>query len=882
MSTSGDTGPTPDNLRAVQVWLNHLDDLSESQPQAVLDASQDALPLLATWTGNDAYAWALALRAKSFRFLDRLADVLDAAASGLEPLRGDEPVAAHLHLEAGMALNQFGRQPEAVEHLRAADRVFEAVNDEGGRAWALVSLAEAYAGSGMSTDPEPILRLALDMAERSGDSRAGRRGWKQLAVLYRHRGQPAEALEAIGLALDGDMSAHTRANYLLELGHLQAWTGDYAAADEAFQEAAAAYLQRGDLLGQANVERALATNALVLGRHVQGARRLDRATELYRTLGSADGLGYVLRERAVLRLNGGDHVGALADTEEGLASFRASADTLGLAGMLRAAARVRHTVGDSTGAYAALDEARTLVKGGSNPLAEAGLLSLEAEIGEPASRRLACGREAAQLYHRMAIPTGESFALSHAAQAQADLGDIAGAARTLLVATRALRTSRGQIADAGRRGDHDFALRDVTTNLLKTGIRLGDAATMSMANLIVNEAPLGLRNAFHKGHPDPRTKRFLSRIAAMQPPLGGEPRARRHVLQQLGASIATVAPGEDPVWVHFDELATAHPASAVLAYGAPTRDGTLPIAFQTPGGTPDVLLVSLDAEAIGQIDALGYALTPERANVLWVPQERAWQEQLVGVLLPPPVRNWLITEKSPSVTVLFPPVLAHIPIEALLLDGKPLGVLAALTRLTVPTTTTIEADLRRIVSYLDPDLPWTHERLALPNHTHDPERLRDALGPDRLVFVACHGESALRAEGALVASDGTRVADAIDLLSEPLTGSVVVLEACFAGRYMGHRTGEQLNLATVSLLSGASAAVAGLFALPADDSCTGRIAAVLLHELEAGVPAAEALRRARETYWTSKPDHLRVPGQSEFVMPGDAPWAWAGLCAYSR
>lgn len=882
MSASFDTGPTPANLRAVQIWLNHLDDLSESQPEAVLDATRDALPLLATWTSTDAYAWALALRAKAFRFLDRLADVLEAATTGLEGLRGDEAVAAHLHLEAGMSLNQFGRQPEAVAHLKAADRGFEAANDDAGRAWALVSLAEAYAGSGMPTDPEPILRLALDLAERSGDGRVGRRGWKQLAVLYRHRGQPAEAFEAIGLALEGDLTAHTRANYLLELGHLQAWVGDYASADEAFQEAAAAYVERGDRLGQANVERALATNALLLGRHEQGARRLDRAAELYRALESADGLGYVLRERAVLRANGGDYVGALEDAEEGLASFRASADTLGRAGMLRAAARVRHLAGDSGGAHAALVEACQLVRGGTNPLAEAGLLSLEAEIGESASRRLACARKGAQLYHRMAIPAGEAFALSHAAQAQAELGDAAGAARTIAEAISALRASRVQVADAGRRGDHDFALRDVTTNLLNTGTQLGDAATSSLADLIVNEAPLGLRDAFQTGRLDPRTQRFLARIEAMQPPLGEQPHARRHVLQQLGATIASLRPGEEPVWVSFDGLAAAHPASLVLAYGAPTRNATLPIAFRVPDGAPGVTLVTLDDVAVAQIDARGYALTPDRASVLWVDEERAWQEYLVPLLLPQSVRDWLTTQKAPSVTVLFPPVLTHIPIEALLLDGEPLGLSAAITRIPVPTTARIEANLLNVVSYLDPALPWRHERTALPSHTHDPERFRVELGPDRLVFVACHGESAVRAEGALVASDGTRVADAIDLLAQPLTGSVVVLEACFAGRYMGHRAGEQLNLATVGLLSGASAVVAGLFALPADDSCTGRIAAALLRDLRTGGSAAEALRRAREVYWASKPERLRVPGQPELTMPGDAPWAWAGLCAYSR
>ena len=129
-----------------------------------------------------------------------------------------------------MALNQFGLKREAVGHLRDADRVFMQMGDDSGRSWALVSLAEAYADSGADEDPEPILRRALTLAQRSGDRRAERRGWKQLAVLCRYRGQPAEALDAIVRALEGELTTHTRANYLLELGHLKAWLGDYAAS----------------------------------------------------------------------------------------------------------------------------------------------------------------------------------------------------------------------------------------------------------------------------------------------------------------------------------------------------------------------------------------------------------------------------------------------------------------------------------------------------------------------------------------------------------------------------------------------------------------------------------------------------------------------------
>lgn len=882
MSASDDTRPTLENLRAVQTWLNHLDDLSESQPQAVIDATQDGLPLLAAWTGNDAYAWALALRAKAFRFLDRLSDVLDAAESGLRVAHGEDHVGAHLHLEAGMALNQFGRLPEAAEHLEAAAKSFEAAGDDGGRAWALVSLAEAYTGSGSSTDPEPVLRLAINLANQSGDQRAARRGWKQLAVLHRLRGEPAEALDAVWRAVDGDMSAHTRANYLLELGHLLAWVGNYVASDDAYQDASAAYAEHSDLLGQANVERALASNALILGRHIQGARRLDRAAELYRRIDSGTGLGYILRDRALVRLASGDHGRALADVEEGLASFRKGSDSIGLAGMLRVAARIYHVTGDLGGVEAALAEARSLNTGVTNPLGEAGLLSLEAEIADPASLRLVSGLESARLYGGMGIFTGKAFALSQVARAQADLEDVDGAVATILDAAATLRAARSQITDPGRRGDHDFALRDVCTNLLDAAARLGDKATGAMADLIVDDAPLGLRAAFKEGRPGKEATRFISRVKSMQPQPPEDSVARRHLLQQLGATLASVEPDQDPAWISFDDLAAKHPEDALLAYGSPTRNGHLPIAWRLPGGEVHVDLTVLDDSSVDQIDALGYAFSADRAEVLWSPKMRSWQTHLVDVMLPSQVRDWLTTNGSPSLTVLLPPVLAHVPIEALLLRGQPVGIRAAVARLSDPTSATIEANPRKTFAYLDPALSWGPERTAVPTFTHDARKLRAALGPNRLLVVACHGESAIQAEGALISSDGARVADALDLLVQPLTGSVVLLEACFAGRYMGPRTGEPLTLATVSLLAGASSVVAGLFALPADDACTGIIAAHLIRELAAGTPAPEALRRARQMYWSARPDRLGVPGESELFMTGDAPWGWAGLCAFTR
>ncbi|WP_373198366.1 CHAT domain-containing protein [Mycobacterium marinum] len=93
------------------------------------------------------------------------------------------------------------------------------------------------------------------------------------------------------------------------------------------------------------------------------------------------------------------------------------------------------------------------------------------------------------------------------------------------------------------------------------------------------------------------------------------------------------------------------------------------------------------------------------------------------------------------------------------------------------------------------------------------------------------------------------------------------------------RTAEPLSLATAALLAGAHGLNAGLFALPDDQNCTGRISSAYIAEIRAGRDGSEALRRARWHYWSDPPEAVAVPGGDD-TMPGRAPWAWAGLVTY--
>lgn len=867
--------------------LNDLADRVESDPTLVAEQTAALLPTLREHYVDPAYGWALALRAQACRFLDDLAGVLEATAAGTAAFGDEGLFVAQLHLEAGMALNQFGAQSDALEHLRQSVAGFRRAGEEGGEAWALVSLADALAGVGYPEDPFPYLDSAIEKAERRGDDRVRRRAFKQRAVALRHRGRVADALEAVSVALDGQPPGHTRANFQLERGHLLAMTGQYAASDEDYVAAEGVYAEIGDALGLANCARALAVNALILGRNREGLRHLDVAATAYRELANGTGLAYVLRERALVRLTDGDSEGARADATEGTVLMRRYGDQLGLAGMLRTAARIAHARGDQSSADTLLNEADALVADGSNPLAKAGILLMRAEVAAGRVERLDAAQRAAALYAGMGVATGQAHALTFAARAQADGADARAALRSLDDAQAAWIRARLQVAEPARRADHDFALRDVVTNALRIAADLGGAdADRFAADLLLQDAPIGLRQALRTGDIGSRAREVIRRARESRQ-RSRDSAATRPPLQHLSFALATLdaaASADVHDIVRFDQFREVHPTAAILAIGQPTRDSELPVAWAVPGARIRFQLSSLHARQIDAIDDLGRALTLERTSVLWEPRAREWQTTLADPLIPKQLIAWLLAHRPAELVVVLPSILAHVPLEALLIDGEPLGVLSAVRRIPVVALSRSTNDTRTVNAYLDPALPWSHERAACPRATADPTLLRAKLGQRQLILIGCHGDSAMRAEGSLTATDGTPVLDAIDLLSQSLRHSVVVLETCFSGRYLGARAGEQLNLATVALLAGASDVIAGLFALPANDASTGQIAGYALRELSAGTSAPEALRRGRAAYWCRRERPVPLPGAdlTNATMQGDAPWAWAGLCAFGR
>jgi CHAT domain len=268
--------------------------------------------------------------------------------------------------------------------------------------------------------------------------------------------------------------------------------------------------------------------------------------------------------------------------------------------------------------------------------------------------------------------------------------------------------------------------------------------------------------------------------------------------------------------------------------------------------------------------------------VLWRPESRTWQYTLADVFLPAELRDRLRPESPGEVLLVVHPTLAHVPFEALHVDAdRPLGVAAAVRRLPLLTPTAQRAGIERVAAFFDPALNWPAEQAVVGRGVPTAAEWLADLGTQTLGVFAAHGNVGLGGfNGWLTTTDRSQTVTAADLLVKRLEGSVVVFEACWAGRHVGHSAGETLNMTTAAFLAGAAGVIAGLWTLPADPECTGQITADCLAAVDAGVGPAEALRRARERFLAEQDTTICVPGRGGTRMDKAAPWAWAGLCAF--
>lgn len=875
-------GPPIDRAADIQRRLENLAELVEKDSHAVLGQVPELLEELCLWPQRDAYLWCLHITAQAFRFVDELDKSVEAANLGLKEADPDSGMAAGLHLEAGMALNQQGTQSAAEPHLRSAATIFRRLQDRSGLGWSLVALADALCGLARQDEALRLVTEAEEVSVAAGDTRTALRALKQRAVVQRQRGELPDALKAIEAAAGGT-TGHARANALLEQGHILAMSQNYVAANDAYMAAYVEYAAHRDSLGLANAERALATMDLILGREVSGLEHLNQAVELYERIGNSSGLGYTLRERSVVRLARGDLAGAHADAREAIRRFDRTGDLLGLSGAWLATARVAQVTGRAQETIDALTRANDVSTRSGNALALAGVRLLQAEIGPPDQRREA-GEAAVRLYDLLDIPTGAAHAAAFSARAAWSLNRTNDVPDLLELAATRLRRARRRVVDPGRRADHDLSLRDITATIVEVSAQVGTQSALDRAaDALLEDFPLALRIGLMTQALPAAAQEPLLQAQSLGRRSARDVQALRAALRRVAVAVTTLPRNldQDEYRATFVSLRDEAPDAAVLLVGPPTASGVVPVVHALPRSPLALDLRPLREADVDAIDKLGRVVASGESEILWDPSATRWQRTLGDLLLPSALAAWLESAGRRDLLVVAHPTVAHIPFEALLLpSGRLVGVAAATRRLPVPVPTAEKATCRRLTAFFDPALDWSPEEGVAGLGERSLTSWLEGLAPKTLAALGAHGEAAPGFEGWLSTTDRRSIVTAADILTKRLNGSVVMFEACWSGRHLGHRTGETLNLTTATLLAGAASVIAGLWALPADPRCTGRIAAECIRHLRVGIRPSEALRRARSVYLEDPPVDLQVPGREGARMAATAPWAWAGICAF--
>jgi tetratricopeptide (TPR) repeat protein len=795
------SAPDITRLGQIQAQLDELAAIVEAEPQRVLDTMPDLLEELQHWPQRDAFLWCLHLATQAFRFTDDLEAAVRTAELGLNVADPTSGFAAGFHLEAGMALNQRGAQSVAEQHLRSAEAIYRQFNDDAGRAWALVALADALCGLARQDEALTLVADGEVAARACGEQRVLLRALKQRAVIQRQRGDIPDALASIEQVVAAT-TGHAGANALLERGHILMMTSAYAAAADDYVAANIEYAAHGDTLGLANTERALATTDLLLGRDSPGLRHLDAAVSLYRQLSNDSGLGYALRERSVVLL-GRDSSAAQRDAAEAVQAFEAGGDLLGLSSAWRAVARVAAIDNDIDRIATALTNAERAAQDSNNLLAVAGIRLMQAEIGEAANREQAAV-EALRLYDQLDIPIGSAHAAAFAARA-ATLTSPNSATQHLHTAARRLRQARSRVGDPASRADHDLSLRSIPATIVEVAASIGTPAARNLsADALLDSYPLGLR-AINAGKGFSDTLAHAAR-RVQQLEHAGDTGALRAALRRLAVDVATLpAPSSDAEhYVRVADLRAAAPDAAILLVGAPLPSGQVPVAATLPRGDITLHLPTLDAAAVDAIDALGRLADGESSDVLWSPEARTWQHVLADVFLPRELRefarNTAGRKSAGEVLLVVHPTLAHLPFEALHVEpDRPFGVAAAVRRLPLLRPSAHRVHIKQVTSFFDPALLWPREQAVVGTGVSSAVTWLAGLGPHTLGVFAAHGNAGAGFDGWLTTTDRSHIVTAADLLLNSLDSSVVVFEACWSGRHVGHRSGETLNVTTAAL-----------------------------------------------------------------------------------
>lgn len=235
---------------------------------------------------------------------------------------GSQAASAHAHI--GRLHRDLGQLSDALDHLDAAQALFESAGDVPGGASTLETLASIQRLKGNFAAAEHLLREAVENAESRKDDRALARALIGQGSIDRERLQLTAAEDTLGRALGiarriGDDAATGDA--LVQLGATRAHGADTEHALSLWQEALSLAQQTSDRHRQVAARVAIGACAYRTGAYAQALAELTQAAALAGPLGNRLVEADVLRSLAKARAFTGDLSGAMADGLRAIAIF---------------------------------------------------------------------------------------------------------------------------------------------------------------------------------------------------------------------------------------------------------------------------------------------------------------------------------------------------------------------------------------------------------------------------------------------------------------------------------------------------------------------------------------------------------------------------------
>jgi CHAT domain-containing protein/tetratricopeptide (TPR) repeat protein len=223
----------------------------------------------------------------------------------------------------------------------------------------LLHSAIEYLDAGEIEKSVPVLALAADLAERTGDGvtrASAERTQGRLAIV---RGDSAAAAQHFENSLRLSESSGDRrgvARSLTNLANIDRMKGNYERAESRFRTALDIYLQDGDRPGQANVLNNLGTLRTMQGDYPDAAKKLEEGLTIFRELNDTAGQARALNNLGIVLRAQGAYREALEHYQKALQLNRDVNNLEGIANALGNSGNLYMTLGNYVKALEAFQE----------------------------------------------------------------------------------------------------------------------------------------------------------------------------------------------------------------------------------------------------------------------------------------------------------------------------------------------------------------------------------------------------------------------------------------------------------------------------------------------------------------------------------------------